>query len=320
MLKAPSRLSKTSIALSTLVVVAFVAAACSTRIASNLTSPAPEREVAAKPAATIAPVDTTASVVSVPGQAIKTTTSDKPAFDFQTDVPARALPGFAPTYPEDLRAAGASGTVLVQVVVRPDSAADMNTFRILKSDNAAFDASVRESIARMRFSPAQINGRSVSQLMQVPFTFTSGKVSAELKPAVLPKTPTTNPADIRVQGVNISGTAAPTRTPAAGNPNLPYFDFQVEKPAMVIQGTAAPQYPEDLRQRGIEGNVLVQFVVDAEGVPDVATFKVLKSDDAAFAEAVRAALPDMRFTPAQLSDGTKVKQLMQQPFGFKVNR
>jgi TonB family protein len=320
MLKAPSRISKTSMTLSALVMVAFVAAACSTRIASNLTSPAPEREVAAKPAVTVAAVDSTIAVVAVPGQAIKSPAGEKPAFDFQTDVPAKVLPGFAPTFPEDLRAAGASGTVLVQVVVRPDSAADMNTFKILTSDNPAFNVSVRESIARMRFSPAQVNGRSVSQLMQLPFTFSSGKVDAEVRPAVLPRTPATRPADIRVQGVNIGGTAAPTRSPAVRNPDQPYFDFQVQTPAMAIPGTATPQYPEDLRQRNIEGNVLVQFVVDAEGVPNVATFKVLKSNDAAFSDAVLAVLPNMRFTPAQLSDGTKVKQLMQLPFGFKVNR
>ena len=39
----------------------------------------------------------------------------------------------------------------------------------------------------------------------------------------------------------------------------PYFDFQVEKPAMAAPGTGQPTYPEMLRTAGVEGTVLAQF-------------------------------------------------------------
>jgi protein TonB len=63
--------------------------------------------------------------------------------------------------------------------------------------------------------------------------------------------------------------------------------------------------------------VFVSFVVDTTGMADTTTFKVVKSTDQAFTDAVRAALPLMRFFPAW-SGGYKVKQLVQLPFVFSV--
>lgn len=63
--------------------------------------------------------------------------------------------------------------------------------------------------------------------------------------------------------------------------------------------------------------MLAQFVVDTMGSPDPGTFKVLRTSDSSFTSAVRAELPMMRFTPAQLG-GRKVKQLVQMPFNFQL--
>lgn len=99
----------------------------------------------------------------------------------------------------------------------------------------------------------------------------------------------------------------------------PYFDFQVEKPAAMAPGTAGPSYPDMLRSAGIEGSVLAQFVVDTSGKAEMNTFKALKSDNALFETAVKNALQRMRFLPAEVG-GKKVKQLVQQPFQFSLNR
>ena len=99
----------------------------------------------------------------------------------------------------------------------------------------------------------------------------------------------------------------------------PYFDFQVEKPAAMAPGTAGPSYPDMLRSAGIEGSVLAQFVVDTSGKAEMSTFKALKSDNALFETAVKNALQRMRFLPAEVG-GKKVKQLVQQPFQFSLNR
>jgi TonB family protein len=106
--------------------------------------------------------------------------------------------------------------------------------------------------------------------------------------------------------------AAPTKT------EEPYFEFQVENPAQQIAKSGYPKYPPAMREARREGEVLAQFVVDKEGAADLTTFKVLKSPDAAFTDAVREALPRMRFTPARIG-GAAVSQLVQQPFTFALS-
>lgn len=103
------------------------------------------------------------------------------------------------------------------------------------------------------------------------------------------------------------------------DPNQTYYEFQVEKPVAQIPGTGAPRYPDALRSSGVEGEVQAQFVVNEEGRADPGTFKVLKATNDLFAAAVRSALPNMRFYPAEVG-GKKVKQLVQQSFQFKLDR
>lgn len=103
------------------------------------------------------------------------------------------------------------------------------------------------------------------------------------------------------------------------NTDQTYFDFQVEKPAGSVPGSPGPRYPDILRQGGVEGEVLAQFVVDTTGRVEVASFRVLRSTHALFEQAVRSALPRMRFLPAEVG-GRKVRQLVQQPFVFNLQR
>lgn len=98
-----------------------------------------------------------------------------------------------------------------------------------------------------------------------------------------------------------------------------YFEFQVEKPVRQASGSAAPRYPPELKAAGVEGEVLAQFVVDTLGTPVLTTFRVLKSSHGEFTEAIKAALPGMKFVPAELR-GRKVRQLVQQPFVFAIQK
>ena len=129
----------------------------------------------------------------------------------------------------------------------------------------------------------------------------------------------TNEADFSGKGVaggvasGVVGGVAPVVQ------DQPYFDFQVEKPAGTAPGSPGPAYPDILRNGGVEGEVLAQFVVDTTGRVDVSTFRVLRSSHALFEQAVRSSLPRMRFLPAEVG-GRKVKQLVQQPFVFNLQR
>jgi protein TonB len=99
----------------------------------------------------------------------------------------------------------------------------------------------------------------------------------------------------------------------------PYFEFQVEKQVQQIPGTGNLRYPDMLRSASVEGEVLAQFVVDENGRFEPGTFKVIKSSHDLFTQAVKNALPNMRFYAAEIG-GRKVKQLVQQPFTFSLTK
>jgi len=74
-----------------------------------------------------------------------------------------------------------------------------------------------------------------------------------------------------------------------------------------------------LRSANVEGEVLVQFVVDTTGRVENGSVKVLKTSHDLFTNSVRSALNSMRFYPAEIG-GRKVKQLVQQPFNFTLTK
>jgi periplasmic protein TonB len=101
--------------------------------------------------------------------------------------------------------------------------------------------------------------------------------------------------------------------------NQTYFEFQVEKPAEMLQDSPKPKYPSVLESSGIAGEVQAQFVVNSSGKADMSDFKVLKSTNELFTQAVKNVLPRMRFSPAMIG-GKPVNQLVQQSFQFAVPR
>jgi len=103
------------------------------------------------------------------------------------------------------------------------------------------------------------------------------------------------------------------------NTNQTYFEFQVEKPAEMLQDSPKPKYPSVLESSGIAGEVQAQFVVSSSGKADLESFKVLKSTNELFTQAVKSVLPRMKFSPAMIG-GKPVNQLVQQSFQFAVPR
>ena len=111
-----------------------------------------------------------------------------------------------------------------------------------------------------------------------------------------------------------------SRTTAAAAHDVVYDTvasaIDVDSVARVVE-SAAPAYPATLLAQNVEGKAVVQFVVDTLGLVDTLSFAVIEATHAQFAEAVRAVLPAMRFTPAIMAS-RKVRQLVQQPFLFKI--
>ena len=128
----------------------------------------------------------------------------------------------------------------------------------------------------------------------------------------------TNESDFSGKGVK-GGTGSGVVGGTGPVTNQTYFEFQVEKPAEMLPESPKPKYPSVLESSGIAGEVQAQFVVNTQGKADLDQFKVLKSTNELFTQAVKNVLPRMRFSPAMIG-GKPVNQLVQQSFQFAVPR
>ncbi|MGI8617656.1 MAG: energy transducer TonB [Gemmatimonadaceae bacterium] len=159
------------------------------------------------------------------------------------------------------------------------------------------------------------------QVVQAPVNIPISIPKIDLSAAV------TNESDFSGRGVaggsskgveGGTGDANSKGTTPGGLSSQPYFEFQVEKEASPSGGNPQPEYPSSMRESGMTGRVVVQFVVSANGRVEPGSIKILESTNSAFAAAVREVLPRHRFSPAKIG-GTAVRQIVQQPFVFRLN-
>jgi protein TonB len=78
-----------------------------------------------------------------------------------------------------------------------------------------------------------------------------------------------------------------------------------------------PKYPESLRRSGIDGSVVVKFIVDTTGRVDMKTLEFVKSDHELFSNAVRGTIERLRFNPAIVA-GKKTRVAAMMPFHFTL--
>lgn len=281
-----------------IVAAGAVAVACSPRIASDLTAPG------------VRPTP-----IAAEKQAIEAASGGKVYYEAQVEVPVTAAPGSpGPIYPATLRAAGKEGQVLAMFVVNEQGIAELPSFKVVRSSDSLFAAAVREALPKMTFTPAEIGGKRVKQLVQQPFMFATTKPNSATPGMIKTGDNGANGAAFVQRGPLSTGSK-----PTAHVAGQPYFESQVEKPVGVKAGSKGPVYPDELKSKGVEGQVLAMFVVNEDGTVDMGSFKSLRSDNVAFDAAVREALPGMQFTPA-LIGGKPVKQIVQQPFQFSLSR
>jgi len=76
-------------------------------------------------------------------------------------------------------------------------------------------------------------------------------------------------------------------------------------------------YPVILRDAGIPGRAVIQFVIDTIGQVEPASIKILERTDAAFGDAARAGVLEARFTPARYGS-RPVRQLSKWPVRFTL--
>jgi TonB family protein len=98
-----------------------------------------------------------------------------------------------------------------------------------------------------------------------------------------------------------------------------YSVLDVDSAAVRDPNSAAPAYPPVMMAKGVEGFAAMRFVVDSTGRIDLGTVELLQATHAEFVQAVREALPNMRFRPAKMGP-TSVRQLAEQLFKFEIRR
>jgi TonB family protein len=251
-------------------------------------------------------------------------TANQTYFEFQVEQQALPVPGSpSPKYPDLLRRAGVDGTVLAQFVIDTLGRADLSTFKVLKSTHELFTESVRAALPQIKFHAAQVGGRPVKQLVQMPFDFSisSGQATnGRLNPVfiqgaraqLLPNAPV---AKVPAVQVSVPQNGVPPTTLPSGT----YFEYQVTKAVSPHPGNPSPRYPDALRTANVEGQVLAQFIVDENGMADTSSFTIIRSTHDLFSVTVRNAVPQMRFYPAELN-GRPVRQLVQMPFQFSLTK
>ena len=94
-------------------------------------------------------------------------------------------------------------------------------------------------------------------------------------------------------------------------------DERFEPAILVLQ--PAPRYPGSLEALGIEGQVIVEFVIDTTGRVQPPSIRIIESTHPDFEAAARAAVAGAIFRPAHLS-AHAVRQLTRQSIRFVTTR
>jgi protein TonB len=81
----------------------------------------------------------------------------------------------------------------------------------------------------------------------------------------------------------------------------------------------APKYPKAVEALGVEGRVVVEFVIDTAGKVQPASIRIVESTHAVFEPATLEAVAKGLFQPARLS-GYPVRQLSRQSVRFVAAR
>lgn len=92
--------------------------------------------------------------------------SSTPYFEFQVDKQAEYVAGTTVSPHPSRTGAGA----LVQFVVDSSGTVRPETFKVLRMNDRALVADARKVLTSWKFSPAEVGGRRVSQLVQTEIT------------------------------------------------------------------------------------------------------------------------------------------------------
>jgi TonB family protein len=80
-----------------------------------------------------------------------------------------------------------------------------------------------------------------------------------------------------------------------------------------------PHYPPHANWAQKEGSTLLDFIIDADGTPDLSSIQVVRATYTDFASAVLENFPNMHFIPLTV-EGCPVRVRVGMPFEFKLHQ
>jgi len=168
-----------------------------------------------------------------------------------------------------------------------------------------------------------------SEPVKGPATANPNSASVASNPRPLPAFPVVVPIGIPPVAVGPSSLTVPADSFGSGglkpgpgdvvgapSGDGPWTENLVERAAMPL-GQVRPRYPDALREAGVNGRVVLRFVVDTVGRVEPATVETVSATDPRFGEAARRAIGGLRFRPAE-AGGRRVRQLVELPFEFRI--
>jgi periplasmic protein TonB len=117
---------------------------------------------------------------------------------------------------------------------------------------------------------------------------------------------------------DVDGAGGRAKGLGSGDSGRAYEENQVER-AVQVSRLVSPRYPDALKSVGVEGVVAMRFIVGADGKVEPGSINVIDSPHALFTSAVRQALLNTRYRPAE-AGGRSVRQLVEQTFSFKLEK
>lgn len=195
-------------------------------------------------------------------------------------------------YPELARQAGVSGRVIVQFVV--NERGEVTDPTVVKGIGSGLDEAALAAVRQAAFKPGMQGGKPVPVKMALPISFALDEGAG-------------GPSDAAVREGDMKVDMAAA-------------DFgEVDQMPEILGGLQAimqdVKYPGVAAKSGIEGRVLVEFVVTKEGTTRDA--RVVEGLGAGLDEEALRAVARARFTPA-MKDGEAVPVKLALPFTFRL--
>jgi TonB family protein len=217
-----------------------------------------------------------------------------------------------PNYPPELKRKGTEGFAEVAFVV--DAQGNVQNVRVLSSSMREFERAAMEAISKWKFKPGRKGGKPVATNMSVPINFRldgAGKTTSS--PQAGPVFAAASSAPTAADGKTTPATAARIVPVQPVTPTVYSLKELDAIPSPTLQ--AAPVYPADLKRMGVEGRVIVTFVVDANGL--VQNVGVVDSTDPRFEVAALRAVSRWKFKPGR-KGGKPVATALDVPINFHL--